>query len=331
MQTSGIFNPRRLGHVNLWVTDLARSEAFYRDKCGLAVEFREPDLKASFLGTGATPHDLGMIEITKGEDRIGRDGNVQIPKTVGTAVGLGHLALEMESEAALVDACTRARAQGVAINRTADHQIARSAYLSDPDGNTVEFYSDTVKDWRSVAQGDVELLTSQWDPWAEKPSDSRNYHDSSKPLPTPNALVQPTRMAYVTLTTNNVERMADFYENIAGLNRVFSSYDGWLVCLAGPATSGGFDVAICRRSADTTPKYHHVSFYLKDDDVIEDAERRLTDAGYPIEQRVSTDSKRSLFIRDPDGMMIEFQVRHNKPHPTGPKDASQGLDRVYLI
>ncbi len=69
-----IFRPRRLGHANLWVDDLAKSEAFYNTVCGLAVEFTEPGLKASFLGTGNTPHDLGMIEVTGGKARYGAMG-----------------------------------------------------------------------------------------------------------------------------------------------------------------------------------------------------------------------------------------------------------------
>jgi catechol 2,3-dioxygenase len=32
----------------------------YNEICGLTVEFWEPDLVATFLGTGNTPHDLGF-------------------------------------------------------------------------------------------------------------------------------------------------------------------------------------------------------------------------------------------------------------------------------
>ena len=52
--TAKIFRPRRLGHANLWVKDLKKSEAFYNATCGLAIEFWEPGLKATFLGTGNT-------------------------------------------------------------------------------------------------------------------------------------------------------------------------------------------------------------------------------------------------------------------------------------
>lgn len=66
---SSYFAPRRLGHVNLWVDDIPTSERFYSEVCGLTVEFTEPELVATFLGTGHTPHDLGMIQKTNGVDR----------------------------------------------------------------------------------------------------------------------------------------------------------------------------------------------------------------------------------------------------------------------
>ena len=67
MTAAVYFQPRRLGHANLWVENLSRSQSFYNAVCGLTVEFWEPDLVASFLGTGNTPHDLGMIETTGGK------------------------------------------------------------------------------------------------------------------------------------------------------------------------------------------------------------------------------------------------------------------------
>src|ERR1700730_10006987 len=86
------FSPRRLGHVNLWVDNLAVSEIFYSEVCGLTVEFTEPDLIASFLGTGHTPHDLGMIQKTNGVSRYGRNGLLQLPGTIGLNAGSNHMA-----------------------------------------------------------------------------------------------------------------------------------------------------------------------------------------------------------------------------------------------
>lgn len=104
MTVDTYFRPRRLGHANLWVQNLKRSEQFYNEVCGLTVEFTEPGLIASFLGTGHTPHDLGMIEMTDGSARYGKDGLLQIPAGIGTKKGLNHIAWELENEADLVTA-----------------------------------------------------------------------------------------------------------------------------------------------------------------------------------------------------------------------------------
>src|SRR5271169_1863419 len=110
-----IFRPRRLGHANLWVEDLQRSERFYNDVCGLTVEFTEPGLVATFLGTGHTPHDLGMIEKTGGKPRYGRDGLLQIPPGIGVTAGLNHIAWELENEAELVRGFKAVKAHDVPI------------------------------------------------------------------------------------------------------------------------------------------------------------------------------------------------------------------------
>src|SRR4029077_15374675 len=121
-----VFRSRRLGHVHLFVDDLDRSTRFYNSVCGLALEFRELGLRASFLGTGHTPHDLGMIETTKGRDRYGKDGHLQLPKEAGVRVGLNHIAWEIDNEVELVEGYRRARARGLKIARLADHQVAHS-------------------------------------------------------------------------------------------------------------------------------------------------------------------------------------------------------------
>lgn len=91
---------------------------------GLKVDFTEPDLVATFLGTGQTPHDLGVIQKTNGVDRYGKDGLLQLPGSFGLHTGLNHLACELESEADLVAAFRRVRHDGVATDITVDHRVA---------------------------------------------------------------------------------------------------------------------------------------------------------------------------------------------------------------
>ena len=57
------FRPRRLGHVNLTVSDLERSMAFYTRVLGIEEVRREPDIKAGFLSNGNTHHDVALVEV----------------------------------------------------------------------------------------------------------------------------------------------------------------------------------------------------------------------------------------------------------------------------
>ena len=307
---SPVFQPRRLGHINLWVNSQAKSVAFYSGLCGLNLEFREPDLLAAFLGTGNTPHDLGVIEVTKGRDRVGKDGHIQIPKTAGIAPGLGHFAFEMENEVAVVEGCNRARDRGISYQRALDHSIAHSAYFADPDGNSVEFYCDTVPEWRKVLQGDVELVTSVWDPWEKVPSSESLLDRNPEHRVVREAPIHPRSLSHVVLTTSNMEVMREFYVGFAGLRPVYEAPDGSVVCLAGPASNADFDVALCQQSA--SKGYHHVTFKLETPEDVEVAIRQVVAAGGSVEREIDNEVKRAFFLSDPDGMGIEFAARRSK-------------------
>ena len=45
---------------------------------------------------------------------------------------------------------------------TEDHDVARGLYLTDPDGNQVEIYADTVKDWRTQRHGTIMADSPTW-------------------------------------------------------------------------------------------------------------------------------------------------------------------------
>src|SRR5262245_47037561 len=101
------FAPRRLAHVNLYVGDLGASVEFYRDVCGIEVVFAEPGIEAVFLSNGNSHHDIALMQASDRE-HLGRDGEVQVSAERGRLPGLNHLAFEVESEAALVDAIEHA-------------------------------------------------------------------------------------------------------------------------------------------------------------------------------------------------------------------------------
>lgn len=320
---SPVFRPRRLGHVNLFVDDLQRSTDFYHAICGLTVEFTELGLKAQFLGTGHTPHDLGMIETTKGVDRYGKDGHLQIPGSIGRSPSLNHLAWEMETEAELVDAISRCRREGIAVSRLADHQIAHSAYLSDPDGNPLEFYVDTIRDWRKVLQGDVDLITSVWDPAAAPPSRESLFDPAPQLDVVDDAILHPARLTHVVLVSDDPDRLAAFYSGVGGLGIVHRH--GAARFLRGSDLRYDYNLAILPADGTAAPGMHHFSFELPSTTEIGSVEKRLAAAGTAIERTWKDDRKESVFLVDPDGMRAEFYVRRRDGYPAaagaGPIDA----------
>jgi catechol 2,3-dioxygenase len=310
---NSVFKPRRLGHANLWVEDLKRSEAFYNRTCGLTVEFWEPDLVATFLGTGNTPHDLGMIETTGGKARYGRNGLLQIPEGVGASVGLGHLAWELTNELELVEGYRRAKAEGVPLDMTVDHQVAHSVYLPDPDGNTMEYYCDTVKNWRSVLHGEMELITAGWDPEASEPFTESLCEENPELRSVAEAPVHPRRVTHAVLLSADPGRLARFYREVGGLTEVHR--DDGVVFLRGSLDRYPYHLVLCPRDSRDERRYHHVSFELESERALESAMGDLRSRGIEPSQVVDSELKRSFFLRDPDGMLSEYYVRRGPGFP----------------
>jgi catechol 2,3-dioxygenase len=306
------FQPRRLGHANLWVENLERSQAFYHEVCGLTVEFWEPDLVATFLGTGNTPHDLGMIQTTGGKARYGRNGLLQIPEGVGADPGLGHLAWELDNEADLVDAYRHAREADVAMDMTVDHQVAHSVYLYDPDGNSMEYYCDTVKNWREVLHGEMELITASWNPDEAEPFSDSRYDDNPEIRRVESSPVHPRRVTPAGLETHDLERLVRFHTKVGGLEEVGRAED--IVYLRASLSQYPYHLAICKQLGGAGG-YHHVSFELESVAAVEDAEKALAERGIAPELAVDNETKRSFYLRDPDGLLSEYYVRRSSAIP----------------
>jgi catechol 2,3-dioxygenase len=121
----------RIGHVNLKVSDLQRSLAFYQDVLGFKVTKRLGQA-AAFLAHGDYHHD---ICINTWESRGGS------PPTAG-ATGLFHFAILYTERSDLRVMYERLKAAGIAIDSTVDHGVSESIYIRDPDQNGVELYWD---------------------------------------------------------------------------------------------------------------------------------------------------------------------------------------------
>jgi catechol 2,3-dioxygenase len=135
---------RELGHLVLYVRNVERSAAFYRDVLGWRQVMPEPGqdpVMVAAFSSGRTHHELLLIEV--GEDAT--------PIPSGRRVGLYHFGLNVgESDDDLRAALARLQEAGVTVVGASDHTVTHSLYILDPDGNEIELYVDVPGvDWKA--------------------------------------------------------------------------------------------------------------------------------------------------------------------------------------
>ena len=138
---------KALGHVVLRVTDWARAERFYNGLLGLPImaRFDENGMKMTFFSLG-NHHDFAILEVS-GEGS----------SHAATAVGLHHVAFKIgDSLDELREAKTMLEGAGVVVTPI-DHEVTKSLYFDDPDGNNLEVYVDASDVWRREPQRVAQL------------------------------------------------------------------------------------------------------------------------------------------------------------------------------
>lgn len=140
-----------VGHVNLRVTDLERSTAFYRDVLGLHVTQR--DAESVFLAAGDYHHHLALNVW----------GGPAAPPPMGAA-GLHHFAVRLPDKAALAEVIVRVLQAGHRLEGATDHGVNIAVYLRDPDGNGVELMVDRpAVDWPRRHGGQIAMRVDPLD------------------------------------------------------------------------------------------------------------------------------------------------------------------------
>lgn len=294
--------PRRLAHFNVYVSNMARSAAFYHEVCGIHDIAGEPDVPIRFLTNGSSHHELGLVEIHEGE-RIGRDGFVQGVTKKGQRAGLNHLGWEMNTEHDLVEAYKRIKNTPLKFH-TADHTIARSVYVEDMEGNMHEFFADTAYDWPRHLRGDVDRLTGQWDPEAVVPS-HQPHHERGLPLEAvAGAPVRPLRISHGVLRVRDLQSMGEWCRDVAGLVEKFASKDEGVLVYCGTDSPMPFDLILIEGSEEDP--LAKMSFLIPNVNEVEASIARIEAKGFSPVESFNEGGRRGFTLKDPDGLNVEF-------------------------
>lgn len=131
---------KSLGHVVVKVANRERAERFYNGVLGLPIcaRYDQDGAKMAFFTLG-NHHDFAVMEATGAAGTESAAGLHHVAFNIGTT--LDDL---REAKAAL-------EAAGVEVVPI-DHEVTKSLYFNDPDGNGIELYVDSSDVWRKEPQ-----------------------------------------------------------------------------------------------------------------------------------------------------------------------------------
>jgi len=134
-----------LGHVVIKVRNQQRAEAFYNGLLGIPIVARLPSFSMTFFTLG-NHHDFAIRAIGD-----------EAPDAPANSPGLFHVAFKIGNHIEeLREAKRHIEAAGLEFEAY-DHEVAKSIYFNDPDGNTIELYIDASDVWKqrpeAVTQG----------------------------------------------------------------------------------------------------------------------------------------------------------------------------------
>ena len=121
------YKPKFLGHVNIFVRNVERSQKWYEDVLGLHTYDLRPGNAAFMSADLDQSHEVALVQV--GEEAAGPQAG---------QVGLNHMAWMMHSLEDLKELYQHLKDKKVPIQRVSDHGISIGIYLHDPDGNGIE-------------------------------------------------------------------------------------------------------------------------------------------------------------------------------------------------
>lgn len=292
MNTPRLPDATHIGYVQLRVRDLDRALAFYLDVLGLKLVSGGMHT-ATLSATGRGP---GLLVLTEKKDAPARS-----PR----ATGLYHVAFRVPNRRALALTIAHLRGSSWRVDGFADHDVSEAVYVTDPEGNGIEVYSDRARATWPLRGGHVEMVTV--------PLDLDDLMRELADFPGTWEGIDPaTDIGHVHLRVSDLDVAEEFYSRVLGFDVTQRTLPGALFMSA-----GGYHHHIganvwhiqhgphgARPSADALGLISF-SIVVPDAHAIAALEERLRDASVPTRG----DAEGGVRAADPDGNFIELGVK----------------------
>ena len=191
-----------LGHVHYTTANLNRQLDFYTGTLGLTLHWQ----KEGRAGLGTGQHDL--LRLTERPDAV------RSPRTTG----MYHYALLLPDRKELARVIARLYKEGISHSPT-DHVFTKTTYLDDPEGNTIEIYTYSLKDGEYFYQdGSFAARWADGRPSSgREPLDLEDLFDHLSPEDSLNhPLPEDTELGHVHLYAGDLEAQMKFYRDVLG-------------------------------------------------------------------------------------------------------------------
>lgn len=275
-----------VGTVDLQVSDLERSLAYYQQVLGLHLLARGDG--GAELGAAGAVESLLRLRERRGAARVPHQGRF----------GLYHFAILLPDRASLGRFVAHLAEVGARAG-AADHLVSEALYLHDPDGLGIEVYADRARDTWQVEEGELRMATLPLDvaglvaagggePWTGMPTG--------------------TTMGHVHLHVGDLGRASEFYHAALGLDTMVWSYTGALFMAAGGYhhhlglnTWAGPDAIAAR---DDEARLLAWQLVLPDETSVSEARRSIESSGFEIR-----DADGGWFSDDPWGTTLHVVAK----------------------
>jgi catechol 2,3-dioxygenase len=254
-----------LGALELTVSDLDRSVAYYEDVVGLSMHERNDG--HAILGGGETAL-LDLREIPGSPPADGYSG-------------LYHMAFLVPERRDLARWLAHAARDRVLMAGASDHFVSEALYLRDPDHHGIEIYWDRPRqNWEGMVGERMTTL----------PLDVEDvFRELDDPETEPfNGLPTGTELGHVHLRVANVPETVAFYRDVIGFGLMAQLGDH-----AGFLSAGGYhhhigvnswETAGRRQAPDDRAKLRRVNINLPDSESLDRIAGQVADSGVDVER-----------------------------------------------